>query len=120
MIESYELVMENIMALKNKGVRIALDDFGTGYSSLNYLTELPLDTLKIDKTFIDNIDQEKEKSLLTGTIIEVGRRLGLSIVAEGVETESQFKYLTRKRCERIQGYFFSQPLPAHEVMKLID
>lgn len=120
MMESYELVMENIMALKNKGVRIALDDFGTGYSSLNYLTELPLDTLKIDKTFIDNIDQEKEKSLLTGTIVEVGRRLGLSIVAEGVETESQFKYLARKRCERIQGYFFSQPLPAHEVMKLID
>jgi len=120
MMQSYELVVDNILILKEKGVRIALDDFGTGYSSLNYLTELPLDTLKIDKTFIDNIDQEKEKSLLTGTIIEVGRKLGLSIVAEGVETENQFRYLARKKCERIQGYFFSEPLPADEVMKLID
>ncbi|NMA67444.1 MAG: EAL domain-containing protein [Clostridiaceae bacterium] len=120
MMESVDLVLENIMLLKDKGVRIALDDFGTGYSSLNYLTELPLDTLKIDKSFIDNIGQEKEKSLLTGSIVEIGRRLGLSIVAEGVETENQFKYLAKKRCERIQGYFFSKPLPADEVLRLID
>lgn len=120
MMESVDLVLENIIALKSRGVRIALDDFGTGYSSLNYLTELPLDTLKIDKSFVDNIGQKKEKSLLTGSIVEIGRRLGLSIVAEGVETEDQFKYLAKKRCERIQGYYFSKPIPETDVLKLMD
>lgn len=120
MMESVELVLENIKLLRDHGVRIALDDFGTGYSSLNYLTELPLDTLKLDKSFVDNIGGKKEKSLLTGSIVEIGRRLGLSIVAEGVETEDQFRYLARKRCERIQGYYFSEPIPEELVIKLMD
>lgn len=119
MMESLDLAINNIMVLRSKGVRIALDDFGTGYSSLNYLTSLPLDTLKIDKSFIDNIGEEKEKSLLTGSIVEIGRKLGLSIVAEGVETEDQYKYLAKRHCERIQGYFFSRPLPEEEAIKLM-
>ncbi len=120
MMESVELVLHNIIILRNKGVRIALDDFGTGYSSLNYLTKIPINTLKIDKSFIDNIGQVKEKSLLISSIVDIGRKLGLSIVAEGVETENQFDYLQRRHCERIQGYLFSRPLPEEEVLRLMD
>lgn len=119
MMESMDLAINNIITLRQKGVRIALDDFGTGYSSLNYLTNLPLDTLKIDKSFIDNIGGESEKSLLTGSIVEIGRKLGLSIVAEGVETEDQYRYLAKRHCERIQGFFFSRPLPENEALRLM-
>ncbi|MCX7772543.1 MAG: EAL domain-containing protein [Clostridia bacterium] len=119
MMESVESVLQNIVVLRNKGVRIALDDFGTGYSSLNYLTKLPINTLKIDKSFIDNIGHVKEKSLIIGSIVEIGRKLGLSIVAEGVETQEQYEYLLRRRCERIQGYLFSKPIPEELVLDLI-
>ncbi len=120
MMESVERVLHNILLLREMGIRIALDDFGTGYSALNYLTKIPINTLKIDKSFIDNIGQVKEKSLLISSIVDIGRKLGLSIVAEGVETEDQFNYLQRRNCERIQGYLFSKPLPGEEVLKLMD
>lgn len=120
MMESVDLVIDNINNLRSKGIRFALDDFGTGYSSLNYLTKLPITTLKIDKSFIDNIGQVREKSLLIGPIVDIGQKLGLSIVAEGVETEDQYNYLVKKRCERIQGYLFSKPLPGKEVLRLMD
>ena len=76
--------------------------------------------MKIDKSFIDNIGQVREKSLLIGPIVDIGQKLGLSIVAEGVETEDQYNYLVKKRCERIQGYLFSRPLPGSEVLRLMD
>lgn len=117
MMESMKSVLKNITALKNRGIRFALDDFGTGYSSLNYLTQLPINTLKIDKSFIDNIGRIKEKAFLISSIMEIGQKLGLSIVAEGVETEDQFKYLVKRRCERIQGYLLSKPLPEGDVMR---
>ncbi len=117
MMESMESVLKNIIFLKSRGIRFALDDFGTGYSSLNYLTQLPINTLKIDKSFIDNIGRIKEKAFLISSIVEIGQKLGLSIVAEGVETEDQFNYLVTRRCERIQGYLLSKPLPEQDVMK---
>lgn len=119
MMESMDSVINNINRIREMGISIALDDFGTGYSSLNYLTKIPINTLKIDKSFIDNIGLMREKNLLIGSIVEIGRRLGLSIVAEGVETEDQYKYLAQKRCERIQGYFFSKPLPQDMIFSLL-
>lgn len=120
MMESVDSVLHNIVILRSAGIRIALDDFGTGYSSLNYLTQLPINTLKIDKSFIDDIGQVKEKGLLLGSIVEIGRKLGLSIVAEGVETEDQLSYLARRNCERVQGYLFSKPIPEEDVLCLPD
>jgi diguanylate cyclase (GGDEF)-like protein/PAS domain S-box-containing protein len=119
MMESMESVLKNIIFLKRRGIRFALDDFGTGYSSLNYLTQLPINTLKIDKSFIDNIGRIKEKAYLISSIMEIGQKLGLSIVAEGVETEDQYNYLVKRRCERIQGYLLSKPLPEADVMKML-
>lgn len=120
MMESVDSALDNIMLLRSRGVRFALDDFGTGYSSLNYLTKIPINTLKIDKSFIDNIGQIKEKSLIIHSIIEIGHKLGLSIVAEGVETEAQLDYLVTRNCERIQGFIFSKPLPEEEILRLLD
>ena len=88
MMRSMDNVINNIRRVTEVGIQIALDDFGTGYSSLNYLTKIPINTLKIDKTFIDDIGLKKERSLLIESIVEIGHGLGLSIVAEGVETEA--------------------------------
>ena len=120
MMKSMENVINNINKIREEGIHIALDDFGTGYSSLNYLTKIPINTLKIDKSFIDDIGMKKERSFLIESILDIGRGLGLSIVAEGVETEDQYNYLLERNCERIQGYFFSRPLPEEKVMDLID
>jgi diguanylate cyclase (GGDEF)-like protein/PAS domain S-box-containing protein len=119
MMRSMDNVINNIRKVRKEGIKIALDDFGTGYSSLNYLTKIPINTLKIDKTFIDDIGLKKERSLLIESIVEIGHGLGLSIVAEGVETEAQYTYLLERKCERIQGYFFSKPLSEDKAMDLI-
>jgi len=119
MMGSMDNVINNINRIRESGIRIALDDFGTGYSSLNYLTKIPINTLKIDKTFIDDVVLKTERSLLVEAIVNIAHGLGLSIVAEGVETEDQYVYLMKHKCERIQGYFFSKPLPEDKVMDLI-
>lgn len=119
MMGSMDNVINNMNKLREIGIQIALDDFGTGYSSLNYLTKIPINTLKIDKTFIDDIGLKKERDLLVESIVNIAHGLGLSIVAEGVETEEQYIYLLKHKCERIQGYYFSRPLPEDKVMDLI-
>ena len=110
MMESVSTVLENINLLRGAGVKIALDDFGTGYSSLNYLMHLPINALKIDKSFIDHIGRGKENELLVSTIMNIGRGLGLSTVAEGVEYQEQLDYLSKRKCERVQGFLLSKPL----------
>lgn len=92
------------------GVRISLDDFGTGYSSLNYLTKMPINTLKIDKSFIDNICINKKDSFIATSIITLAHNLKIHVIAEGVETKEQYKLLKEKDCDMIQGYYFSKPL----------
>ncbi len=119
LIESYDGIKDKLLELKAKGIRIALDDFGTGYSSLSYLTHIPINTLKIDKTFIDTISNDKDDKSLTSMIIMIGRHLGLSIVAEGVETEGQMKYLKEHNCHKIQGYYFSKPLMQEELLAML-
>jgi len=119
-IESYEVIKNKLEDLMSKGIKVALDDFGKGYSSLSYLTQIPITTLKIDKSFVDTIGNRRFDRSLTSMIIMIGRRLGLSLVAEGVETEEQLEYLKKHKCHKVQGYYFSKPLPHKEVLELLN
>ncbi|MDF2891501.1 MAG: hypothetical protein K0R80_1868 [Clostridia bacterium] len=119
LMESYEAIAEKLKLLKGKGVRIALDDFGKGYSSLNYLKQLPISTLKIDKSFVDTISADDKNKSLTDLIVTIGITMGLCVVAEGVETQEQLDYLVEHKCSKIQGYFFSRPVPDEAVIDVI-
>lgn len=120
LLESFDIVTEKIEKLKTKGIKIALDDFGQGYSSLGYLRQLPITTLKIDKIFINDISSARNSRAITGSVVLLGHKLGLETVAEGVETEEQLAYLIRHKCNKVQGYLFSQPVPANEALVLLD
>jgi EAL domain-containing protein (putative c-di-GMP-specific phosphodiesterase class I) len=105
--------------LQKIGVKISLDDFGTGYSSLNYLTQMPIDTLKIDKSFIDNICTNEKDSCIAESIIQLAHSLDIRVVAEGVEQEEQLCLLRSKRCDIIQGYVYSPPLHPEDLLEVI-
>ena len=109
-IENIEDTIDKMNALKRLGIRIAIDDFGTGYSSLAYLKQLPLDQLKINDKFVRDIETESSDAVIVETIISMARHLGLSVVAEGVETANQFTFLEDKGCHLFQGFYFSRPL----------
>lgn len=119
LMESYDIILEKLIILGDLGVRIALDDFGKGYSSLNYLKTLPINTLKIDKSFIDGILNCEKNRIVTEQIFNLGRRIGLTVIAEGVELEEQFEYLDKNKCDKIQGYIFSKPLAAQTVFEFL-
>lgn len=101
--------------IREKGIRISLDDFGTGYSSLSYLKEFPLNTLKIDKTFIANIENSQREKAIVESIIHMAQRLGFNVIAEGIEKSSQLSLLSEKACQEYQGYYYSPPLPAEAI-----
>ena len=109
-LEDPERAQETLKALKQLGVKLALDDFGTGYSSLTYLKRFPIDVLKIDKSFIDDLNLSERETALTGATIALGQKLRLSIVAEGIERADQLQHLLELNCEFGQGFLFSQPL----------
>ncbi|NVK32710.1 MAG: EAL domain-containing protein [Gammaproteobacteria bacterium] len=111
--------VEKLMHLKQLGVSISVDDFGTGYSSLAYLKRFPLDELKIDRTFIANIDSDEDDLSIVDAIMAIAKRLKLTIVAEGVESESQLKILQSRDCDLIQGYLLSRPIPSAELTDLL-
>lgn len=106
--------------LKEHGVRFSMDDFGTGYSSLSYLKQLPLDQLKIDRSFVMDIAHDESDRAIIDVILAVAERLNFNVVAEGVETESQLNYLTEKGCGTFQGYYFGKPMPASGFEKWIE
>jgi EAL domain-containing protein (putative c-di-GMP-specific phosphodiesterase class I) len=107
-------VAETIAAVRRFGVRVALDDFGTGYSSLSYINRYPIDTIKIDKSFIDGIGTNRETRAIVELIVRLGVALDLNIIAEGVETQGQTDILMRIGCRAIQGYHFAKPLSAND------
>ena len=115
LMQSFDSSINILKKLMDMGIRIALDDFGTGYSSLSYLRKIPISTLKIDKSFIDNITSNKKEESIINNIIEMAHTLDLKVVAEGVETKDQLLILKERNCEYIQGYYFSKPLPANEI-----
>ena len=119
MVDNFEIAKEKLKELRKNGIQISLDDFGTGYSSFDRLIELNVDTLKIDKYFIDNITGTDEDSLIIRDMISIGHRLGLKTVAEGVEYQAQKDYLLEHKCDKIQGYLFSKPVPEEETIFLL-
>ena len=106
--------------IRELGVNISMDDFGTGYSSLSYLKRLPVDVLKIDRMFVSGVTVNKEDDLLITAIIAMAKGLGLSLVAEGVETDQQLAFLRQLNCDYIQGYYFSKPLTSDDFLKYIS
>ena len=114
-----EQTADTLRALRRLGVSLAIDDFGTGYSSLSYLKRLPINTLKIDKEFVDDLSMGSDDAAITTTIIAMARSLGLNVVAEGVETEAQMRFLRDHLCDEIQGFWLSPPLEAHRCLAFI-
>lgn len=108
-LENFDMANEFFENIKSLGSSIALDDFGTGYSSLSYLTQIKLNTLKIDKQFVDNLGISKRSTLVTKTVIEMAKQLNLNICAEGVETRQQMDFLVEHGCHQLQGYLFAKP-----------
>lgn len=116
-IKNTEITVNKMKQLKKLGICISIDDFGTGYSSLGYLKNFPIDALKIDKSFVQDIVNDNEDAAITNTIITLAQNLNLNVIAEGVETQEQVKFLLSKNCYLMQGYYFSQPLKAEEFTK---
>jgi diguanylate cyclase len=112
LMKDAETTIGMLKALKNMGVRISMDDFGTGYSSLSYLKRFPIDIVKIDKSFVRDINDDADDAAIIRVIIALARSLRLTTVAEGVETPEQLGFLRREQCDRFQGYFFSRPVDA--------
>lgn len=120
LIDDFQSVYEKLKVLRDCGIRISLDDFGTGFSSLSYLKKLPIDTLKIDKSFIDTVLTDSATRVITESIINMVKSLGFDSIAEGVEDEKQYKYLQSIGCDVIQGYLFNKPLPAAEMAGVLS
>jgi EAL domain-containing protein (putative c-di-GMP-specific phosphodiesterase class I) len=108
-----------LQALKDLGIRLAVDDFGTGYSSLSYLKRFPVDTLKIDRSFVEGVGRDNHDTAIVRSIIGLASTLGLTVTAEGVETPTQQWCLQQLGCDRVQGYLFAKPLPAREMAELL-
>ncbi|MEH7440365.1 EAL domain-containing protein [Neobacillus drentensis] len=113
-------IVHSLQTLQNMGIAISIDDFGTGYSSLSYLKDLPIDSLKIDKSFIQNIDEEYRNTEIPEAIINFARALHLTVIAEGVEKEFQKEFLLSKNCVQMQGYLFSKPLSKEDFEKYMN
>ncbi|MEW4023402.1 EAL domain-containing protein [Bacillus sp. YAF8] len=119
-MEDHEHSKKVLTALTELGISVSIDDFGTGHSSLSYLKDFPIHRLKIDKSFIDDLQTHSKSAQITGAIIAMGHQLSLLVVAEGVETAMQKKILDEKGCDFLQGYYFSRPLPPEEIERLLN
>src|SRR6185295_14845861 len=118
-MEDVQGSIEKLKTVRNLGVRIAIDDFGTGYSSLGYLAKLPVQTLKIDRSFVITMLGDPDTMTLVSTIISLAHSLRLKVVAEGVDAEEQAEVLRLLRCDEMQGYLFSKPLPFDELTAML-
>jgi len=114
LMEDIQAAAQHLRGLRESGALIAIDDFGTGYSSLNYLRSLPLDKIKIDKSFVQDVLDDEDDATIVRTIIQLGKNLGMQVIAEGVETREQEAYIIAQGCHEGQGYLYSKPMPAEE------
>ena len=119
LLESNDTVLDMLARLKALGIKISIDDFGTGYSAMAYLERFPLDTLKIDRSFICKIDDQGKGGAIAETIVAMAKALKKRVIAEGVETQGQANFLRKLDCDLLQGYFFCRPLPGQEVSAFI-
>lgn len=119
-IDNLDETVKLINKLRELGYRVSLDDFGTGYSSLSYLRMVPIDTLKIDRSFITELSREKNTTIITSSIIEMAEKLGLEVIAEGVEEREQLEFLKEYQCGTIQGYLLGRPLPRESVEEILN
>lgn len=119
LLNSIEETSSMLAAFKRMNIKVSIDDFGTGYSSLSYLRKLPIDTLKIDKSFIDVVTEDANGKNIVNTIINLAHTLNLTVIAEGVEYTEQLDYLKTQECDCIQGYLFSKPLDGEDIISLI-
>lgn len=111
--------IRTLSLIRDLGVRFAIDDFGTGYSSLAYLKKLPVSSIKIDKSFVRNMEHDRDNAIIVRSIIDLGHNLGLKVVAEGVETQEAQNMLRSFDCDEMQGYYYSRPIPADAVTKYL-
>jgi len=120
------MVMRNVSraikvldAIQGRGIRLAIDDFGTGYSSMSLMKQFPIDTIKIDRSFVRDLPNDSEDQAIAQAIISMGKALGMTIIAEGVETVEQETFLRNHACEEMQGFLFSKPLPPRQMADLL-
>jgi EAL domain-containing protein (putative c-di-GMP-specific phosphodiesterase class I) len=121
------MVMRNVSraikildAIQSRGIRLAIDDFGTGYSSMSLMKQFPIDTIKIDRSFIRDLPVDSEDQAIAQAIISMGKALGMTVVAEGVETIEQQAFLRSHACDEMQGFLFSRPLPSGQLADLLQ
>ncbi|HEX7038281.1 MAG TPA: EAL domain-containing protein [Pseudomonadales bacterium] len=119
LMEDVESAAEIVQRLHRLGIRLAIDDFGTGYSSLNYLKKFPIDTVKVDRTFVTDIPQCSDDMEITAAVIAMAHRLRMQVIAEGVETPAQLEFLTEQACDFAQGYLFGRPMPLKSITDLL-
>ncbi len=119
LVDNIDETTQALTKLHDRGIKISIDDFGTGYSSLAYLKKFPIDILKIDRSFVNDITTNEDDAIIVDTIIAMARSLKLEITAEGVENKDQLKFLSERNCDEIQGYLFSKPLPVEDVIDYI-
>jgi EAL domain-containing protein (putative c-di-GMP-specific phosphodiesterase class I) len=120
LMQHAEFTVPVLQKLKAMGVRLAIDDFGTGYSSLSYLRQFPIDTLKVDQSFIHEINADTDDATIVSAVINMGCRLKHRVTAEGVETAEQLAFLRAHGCDEGQGYYFGRPMPATDTTKLLE
>ena len=118
-MQDAEATATTLRRLKDMGVKISIDDFGTGYSSLGYLRRFPIDILKIDKSFVRDVDCDDDSAAIIRTVVGLARSLKLTVLAEGVETQSQLDFLAAEGMDRMQGYYFAKPCDAGTLLKLL-
>jgi len=119
-IEDFSRIIKKLLILREYGIKTAIDDFGTGYSSFSYLRSLPVHTIKIDKTFVDTMIEDKASETIVNSIVDMVGKLGYVTIAEGVETEEQFAHLKKIGCEYIQGYLLGRPMPEEKIEELLE
>ena len=119
-MDNFDLINQKLGKLQEMGVSVAIDDFGTGYSSLSYLKDLPIDYLKIDRSFITGIETSEKHIKLIKGVIDLAKSLGIDIIAEGIETEDQLNTVLRCGCNNIQGFYIARPMDEEDALVFID